>query len=75
VEFTLRLAGPARVEWSVHDLQGREIWSGARDCVAGTSTLAFDPAPAASPRLRGGIYFARIAVEGRVLTRRFALLD
>jgi photosystem II stability/assembly factor-like uncharacterized protein len=74
VAFTLQLARPARVEWSVHDLQGRTIWSGAQDCVAGASTLAFDLAPAGEAAHRGGVYFARVTVEGRVLTRRFALL-
>jgi hypothetical protein len=75
VAFTLELARPARVEWSVHDLQGREVWRGAQDCGAGVATLEFDPATAAATRLRGGIYFARFGVEGRVLTRRFALLQ
>lgn len=74
VAFTLELARPARVEWSVHDLQGREVWRGAQDCGAGIATLAFHP-EAAAARLRGGIYFARFGVEGRVLTRRFALLQ
>lgn len=74
VAFTLELPRPARVEWGVHDLQGREVWRGTRECGAGVATLAFDPALAAGSRLRAGVYFARFAIEGRVLTRRFALL-
>ncbi len=74
VAFTLRLARSARVEWSVHDLMGRTVWSGAEGCGAGTATLAWDAAKSAGPRPGVGLYFARFNVEGRVMTRRFALI-
>jgi hypothetical protein len=74
VAFTLRLARPTRVEWSVHDLQGRMIWSGAERRGPGAVTLTWDPAQARGARPGGGIYFARFNVEGRVHSRRFALL-
>ena len=75
VAFTLELARPAPVEWSVHDLMGRRIWSGTERCGAGAATLTWDPAQVAGPPLRGGIYFARFIVEGHTHTRRFALLN
>jgi hypothetical protein len=74
VSFTLHLERPARVDWSVCDLQGRVLWRGGRSCDAGLATLAWDPGPRAGGRSGGGIYFARFEVEGRALTRKFTLL-
>jgi hypothetical protein len=58
----------------VHDLQGRVLWSGAQRHAAGIALLSWDAAQARGPRPGAGIYFARFRVEGRSLTRRFALL-
>ncbi|MGH7729738.1 MAG: WD40/YVTN/BNR-like repeat-containing protein [Candidatus Eiseniibacteriota bacterium] len=75
VAFTLELARPAEVAWSVYDLMGRRIWNRIERCGVGAVTLGFDPAWVTGPRPRGGIYFARFRVEGRVMTRRFVFLD
>src|SRR5262245_3737635 len=73
VRFTLRLARPARVEWSVCDVQGRQLWHGGRSCAAGATTLEWDPGPLT--RVRRGVYFARFEVEGSAVTRRFTRLE
>jgi photosystem II stability/assembly factor-like uncharacterized protein len=73
VRFTLHLARAARVEWSVCDVQGRQLSHGSRSCEAGPTTLAWDPGPLAE--VHPGIYFARFAVEGRVISRRFTRLE
>ena len=71
--FALPIALPsgARVEWSLHDVQGRRVamlWAGA--LAAGRSTLSAQ-APAA---LAPGLYFSRVLVAGRPLAaQRVAL--
>ncbi len=74
VSFVLTLPREAAVEWSVHDLQGRRLWGEALRAGAGVATLRFDRGAVAGPRPGGGVYFARVRVDGRTLTRRFTLL-
>jgi hypothetical protein len=67
--FTLRLPAPANVDLSIYDLAGRRVataWHGSRS--AGGSTITWD-----GRALRGGIYFARLMVDGTARTRRVVL--
>ena len=70
----LHLPHAADVEWGVYDLQGRRMWSETRAGEAGAVTLAWDGSRAAGGRVDGGVYFARVRVDGRELTRRFAIV-
>jgi parallel beta-helix repeat protein len=68
--FLLSLPRDARVEWGVFDLQGRKLGGGERWHTAGRSAIQWD-----EPRGNGGgVRFARVSVEGKVLTRRFVTL-
>jgi hypothetical protein len=72
IGFALAREMPARV--SIHDLQGRELavlaegtfsWGGHSLYWDGRSGAGIAPP---------GVYFARLAAEGRVIARRFARL-
>jgi len=71
LQLPLALPRGARVEWTLHDVQGRRVavlWSGALG--AGRSTIAAS-APASLPP---GLYFSRVTADGRRLaTQRVAL--
>jgi glucose/arabinose dehydrogenase/PKD repeat protein len=68
--FLLQLPRAARVEFSVHDVQGRTLWEApARAFEPGRWTLAWEGRGA-----RAGLYLARIHVDGVTWVRRFALL-
>jgi parallel beta-helix repeat protein len=72
VALALDLPRAARVEWRVLDLQGRTVWSEARDYAAGRTLLRWRLNPRGGQR--SGIYFAHVTAEGRALTRAFVLL-
>lgn len=73
--FALGLPGAARVRFTIHDLQGRRIWEAPLEQrSAGRFSLAWSGVTAQGAPAPAGLYFACVAVEGRVLTRRFALL-
>lgn len=74
VSFTLALPRAALVRWSVLDVQGRRLWGESRSCGAGTAAFAWDPGRMAA-RAADGVYFARFEVEGRAITRRFAIVQ
>ncbi len=75
VGFTLDLPRACRVSFTVHDPQGREVWSDAeRGFAAGRWTLHWDGASNQVRHVRPGLYLARIVVEGVVLTRRIAIV-
>ena len=57
----LHLPRAARVEWTLHDLQGRRVAALGRSMLpAGRHTLT---APLAAT-LASGLYYARVAVDG-----------
>src|SRR5262249_49082189 len=74
VGFTLDLPRASTVEFSIFDIAGREVWSGApRTYGAGRWSLRWNgvgdrgTAPA-------GVYLARVKVDGTLLLRRLAIL-
>jgi hypothetical protein len=71
--FALPLSLPegARVEWSLHDVQGRrvaQLWNGA--VAPGRSTLS----GAAPATLSPGLYFSRVVADGRALATQRVVL-
>jgi hypothetical protein len=74
VHLGLSLPRAARIEFEVHDLQGREVWSQrARDYAPGRWTLSWSGL-AQGRRVAPGIYLARVTVNGVAITRRLAIV-
>ena len=71
VEFALDLPRPSPVSWGVFDLQGRMVWSEARDFAAGHMRLRWDGSTTNGTRAPGGVYLMRASVDGATFTRRF----
>ena len=74
---TVRLALPraSSVRLSVHDMAGRQVrdlYSGAM--AAGERDIAWDLRDASGARVADGLYFVRLAVEGRAIARRVAVV-
>lgn len=75
VSWTLDLPGPARVAWSVHDVAGRELWSGpGAERGAGRWTLTWSGATASGAPAPAGVYLVRVRAGAAELTRRFAIV-
>ncbi len=72
VSFVLRLPQGTHVNWSVFDIQGRELFSESRLAPAGSLTLRFDPA---RHRDSPGVFFARVRAGEAVLVRRFLMTE
>jgi hypothetical protein len=74
VALTLGLPRTSEVEWSVLDVQGREIW---RDPPVergpGTSALTWDGRSRTGPTTTG-LYFVRVRVGDTTFLRRLALV-
>lgn len=75
VAWTLELPAAANVEWSVHDVAGREVWreEGAVR-PAGRIALRWDGRDASGRPAAAGVYLARVRAGEAAFTRRFALL-
>ncbi|MFI5371661.1 MAG: FlgD immunoglobulin-like domain containing protein [Candidatus Eisenbacteria bacterium] len=74
--FSISLDGPAPVEVAVFDLGGRRVrtvYSGMLP--RGTTQLAWDGHRADGSAAPGGIYFYRLTMPDRVVTRRVVLLS
>jgi len=68
--FMLHLPQPARVEFSIYDLQGRRVWQASpRELSAGRWPLTWEGRSG-----RTGLYLAHIRVNDTTWVRRFALL-
>jgi hypothetical protein len=74
VEFELELPRAASVSFSVHDLQGRTIWSGTREETPGRALLKWDGADQRGGPAPAGVYLMRVSIEGQAITRRFVML-
>ncbi len=75
VRFALALPATARVRFTIHDLQGRRVWERpSEERPAGRFELTWSGATSRGTTAPAGLYFASIEVNGRVMTRRFALL-
>jgi glucose/arabinose dehydrogenase len=75
VSLSLELPAPSRIEWSVVDASGRTIWRApAREAPAGHVPLMWSGVSASGFNARPGIYFASVSVDGRPMSRRFALI-
>lgn len=63
----VNLAGPARVEVAIFDLQGRSVrrLAAGRWMPAGTSRLVWDGRSDSGQATRGGLYFARATIAGK----------
>ena len=75
---TMRLALPreARVTLTVHDIAGREVRSLITETVAaGKRDVVWNLRDATGARVADGIYFMRLAVEGKTITRRVTVVS
>lgn len=73
--WTLELPAAATVEWSVHDVAGREVWREAAAArPAGRITLRWDGRDASGRPAGPGVYLARVRAGAAAFTRRFAML-
>lgn len=71
----LTLARPAAVSFEVTDLAGRIVWSAPRDVrPAGATRLAWNGRDGDGARVTPGLYFLRVAVDGRASVRRVSVL-
>ncbi len=74
-QFSVSIKDPQRAEVAVFDLSGRRVTTVFRGMLpAGTSQLAWDGRRADGRRAPGGIYFTRLTLPDRVVTRRVVLL-
>src|SRR5262245_63956940 len=76
--LTVRFALPrdARIRLAIYDTSGRrvrELSSGVES--SGNHAVAWDLRDEHGNRVRVGVYFARLEVEGRTISERFARLD
>jgi glucose/arabinose dehydrogenase len=75
VSLALELPRAARVEYAVHDLQGRRVWGApSRTIEAGRTVLAWDGVTDAGGHAPPGVYLARVTVDGIALVRPIAHL-
>jgi flagellar hook capping protein FlgD len=73
--FAVSLADPTLAEVAVFDLSGRRVTTIHRGLLPrGTSNLAWDGRRQDGSRAAGGIYFYRLTLPERVVTRRVVLL-
>jgi hypothetical protein len=73
--FAVSLADPTLAEVAVFDLGGRRVATIQRGTLPrGTSNLAWDGRRQDGSRAAGGIYFYRLTLPSRVVTRRVVLL-
>jgi hypothetical protein len=73
--FAVSLADPTLTEVAVFDLGGRRVTTIHRGMLPrGTSNLAWDGRRQDGSRAAGGIYFYRLTLPTRVVTRRVVLL-
>ena len=75
VAMTLDLPRAERVQFTVHDLQGRLVWRDAReDYGAGSFRLQWNGRGDAG-RLPAGVYLARVQVGAQSMVRRIVLVN
>lgn len=73
VSFVLALPRATRVKWSIHDFQGRTVWSETREIGAGRTTLAWSGRYEGGEALRAGLFFAHLEAGEQRFARRFVL--
>jgi hypothetical protein len=74
VSFVLEMPRAARVEWTVLDLQGRNVWSEVFESSPGQRILEWQGRDRNGARARAGVYHARVQVGEAVFARRFMLV-
>lgn len=74
VNFALDMPRPARLDFAIYDLQGREVWSSTETRDAGRYTLTWPGTARNGSRVQPGLYLVRIEVGGDRFVRRVALL-
>src|SRR5207249_5107637 len=67
--LTLELPHEGAVEFSVYDVQGRQVWSTRRTYAAGRWRLHWSGGGAGGARVRSGLYLARVTAAGRTFVR------
>ena len=73
--FRLALPRPARVEFRIHDVLGREVWSRPAGAMpAGRHEIEWPGTDASGKRVAPGLYLARMRVEDRRWLRRIAVI-
>jgi len=73
--FSVSVMEPRRAEVAIFDLSGRRVATVFRGTLpAGTSQLAWNGRRADGSRAPGGIYFYRLTLPERIITRRVVLL-
>src|SRR5262249_43761013 len=73
--FSISLDAGAYADVSVYDIQGRRVSTVFRGRLgAGTTELAWNGRRADGSRATVGVYFYRLEMRGRVMSRRFVLL-
>ena len=70
VSFVLRLPRDTEVNWSVFDIQGRELFSDRESASAGSFTLHVDPVRKGHGP---GVFFARVRAGNATFVRRFLM--
>jgi len=76
VTLAYRLGAPGQVELTIHDLAGRLVCTLARGLrMAGTNAEVWDGRDAHRARVGPGVYFARLAANGKVASRTIVRLD
>jgi hypothetical protein len=75
VRLVLGLTAEAEVRFSVHDLQGRELWrDGVERRGAGRWTLEWKGVGSDGTRVAPGVYYARVEAQGQRWVRRVTML-
>jgi hypothetical protein len=75
VRLVLGLTAEAEVRFSVHDLQGRELWrDGVERRGAGRWTLEWKGEGRDGTRVAPGVYYARVEAQGQRWVRRVTML-
>ena len=75
VTLALETPTPARVDFAIHDVVGRQVWrEGDRDAPAGRIDLAWPGVLENGGRAPAGVYLAVVRVGAERLTRRFVLM-
>ena len=74
VAFTLEIGESADVRWSVFDVLGREVWSGAERLAGGRQELRWPLTNRNGGLVPNGIYMVRVERGGEASTMRFVVM-
>ncbi len=75
VTFGLELPRETEVEWTIYDIQGRQVWAERRSFGAGWHTLGWNGVSSRGTPAGAGVYLARVRVGTEWFGRRFVKLS